>query len=301
MLGEGRRIATHLGATLYGIVISDDTDTQAIEQVGLGGADKIIPLSVPNATTPKRHDLAPSLFHFTEILKPNLILCPDSADAKELAPRLAAQMGALFLSDVSVEHAPDEVLLHEWNWDRTKRRTVTTSEFTIPVVATVSTANMETAHGEDDAEVISIDSPTVEGYDISLREQPASAQHLEEAEIVVTAGLGAAEFLDQVDRLAEALGACRASTQSLWQAGLADKASVVDLSIRRIAPRLNLICGAAGSPSHLGAIGAGCTIVALGRDPLSPLFRAATYGLLGELAETLPACTSEASRLRGDA
>jgi electron transfer flavoprotein alpha subunit len=177
--------------------------------------------------------------------------------------------------------------LHEWADGRTAIRTLCASEVALPVVATLSPSTLETAQGEDDADVIFFEGPPGDGSFFSvLSASGLGASRASNAEVVVTAGAGAEHCLDEVDRFAAALGAVRASTQTLADR-IGGSAPVVDIRHERVAPRLYIACGASGSPQHLDAISSGATIVAIDRDPKAPVVRAAHYALLGDLSSLL--------------
>jgi electron transfer flavoprotein alpha subunit len=301
VLGEGRRIACQLGATLYGVGAETDEDNEAwIAEAGLGGADKVVLLSgMAGAGPTGSRDLALALSELCLTLKPNLVLMGESVNARAVGGALAARMGALFVADATTESHEDGTLtLRERGGTRIRQREIAASEVALPVVATLSAATLSRTQGDDDADLIFFKAAVMVGEVCEVIETNTRPAPLLDAEVVVTAGMGAAEHLPLVDDLAHSLGAARASTRTLWQEGLADEASVVDWSQNRISPRLCIICGASGSSSHLAAISGGTAIVALGRDPMSPAFRAADYALIGELASTLPAMTQEAARFK---
>lgn len=301
VLATGRRIATRLGATLYGLAAETDGDNDGwISETGEGGADKVILLSGSFAAEQVRAEtLVEGLAAVVTSLRPRLVLLAESASGRQLAARLATQMGALLLSDVTVIEKGTAIHFVEWSSSRRKARSIVASEIELPVVATISTANVRQQRGEDDADVIFFKSPTSAQTPPDLLTRTSDLDRFDGADIVVGAGVGAAHCLPLVDELARALGAVRASTRSLWQAGLAEKNTVVDWELQRIAPRLYIICGASGSASHLSAVASGSKVVTLGRDPLSPAMRAACYGLLGELELTLPTLTQKADAVVG--
>lgn len=301
VLGEGRRIASHLGATLYAVgAASEDENEGWIAEAGLGGADKVVLVSGGSQDHTAMHDMVTALAELCAGLKPNLVLMAECADARTLAGAVAARMGAILLADATTEcDAEGSLTLRERNCNRGHQRLVAASELALPVVATLSIATLKAACGQDDADLICARVATTAKSSCALLDSSTRESSLDGAEVVVTAGLGASAYLPQVDALAKAMGAARASTRTLWQEGIAGQANVVDWAQNRIAPRLYIICGASGSASHLAAVSGGTTIVVLGRDPTSPAFRAASYALIGDLGATLPAFAKQAALLAG--
>ncbi len=297
VLGEGRRIASHLGATLYAVASDTASSDEAwMSDAGLGGADKLVLLSnVGEGDYVSTLRMGAALAELCTTLKPNLVLMAESADARMVGGALAARMGALFIADAtSGMDREGDLSFCQRHGDRLRQRTIAASEVAIPVVATISVAALATAHGVDDADLIffKASQSTAKPYRLTIAtpRNPSLAR----AACIVTAGLGARDLLPQVDALAACMGATRGSTRSLWKAGLAEEDTVIDWRQTRVAPTLYVICGASGSASHLAAISSGSAIVALGNDPLSPAIRAAQYALIGELASTIPALAEEA-------
>lgn len=303
VLGEGRRIASHLGATLYGVTAepADNNDESWMSEAGWGGADKLVLLSnLGEGDYVSTLRMGAALSELCSMLKPNLVLMAESADARMVGGALAAGMGAIFVADAITRRESGGALsLCQRRGDRLHERTIAASDVAVPVVATVSVASLSQAYGVDDADLIFFraSQPAIGPYRLTHSEQRNPS--LANAGCVVTAGLGAKDLLPQVDALAACMGATRASTRSLWKAGLAEEETVVDWRQTRIAPRLCIICGAFGSASHLSAISGGTAIVALGSNPLSPAIRAAQFALIGDLATTLPALAEEALRKDG--
>lgn len=295
----GRKIASQLGATLYALAPETSGDNDRwISETGIGGADKVVLLSGEFAADEVRAEsLVPGLSAVVHSLHPRLILMAESARARLLAARLASEIKGLMLSDATVVERNSQLHVEEWSCGRRQRRSLNLSELAHPLVATISTANVEPQKGEDDADVIFFKSPPALTEIPELLHTSNGLDALQGAELIVCAGMGAAPLLPLVDELARALGGVRASTKSLWRAGLAEKDSVVDWEFQRVSPRLYVICGASGSASHLGAVTAGAHVITLGRDPFSASMRAATYGLLGELELLLPTLTQKADAL----
>jgi electron transfer flavoprotein alpha subunit len=70
--------------------------------------------------------------------------------------------------------------------------------------------------------------------------------------------------------------------------GLAPTERQIGIGARSVAPELYIVCAASGSSAHLGAISSDAEIVAIDIDPEAPIFRAASYGIVGDLADILP-------------
>jgi electron transfer flavoprotein alpha subunit len=66
----------------------------------------------------------------------------------------------------------------------------------------------------------------------------------------------------------------------------------------KISPKLYVGIGVSGAVQHtVGMVGSE-TIVAVNRDPAAPIFKLATYGIVGDLFEVVPLLTEEVKRVR---
>src|SRR5262249_19251999 len=130
-----------------------------------------------------------------------------------------------------------------------------------------------------------------------VRRAADPAAGLDRARVIVVAGAGVgASVYPLVRTLAQVLGGEVAVTRAAVERGLDSSDREVGIGGRRGAPQLYAVCGASGAPEHLLAVAPGARIVAINRDPDAPIFRVASYGLVGDVAEILPALIAAADR-----
>ncbi|MCP4445751.1 MAG: hypothetical protein GY811_10480 [Myxococcales bacterium] len=305
VLAHARRIASHLGATLYAIAAENDEDSDTwIAEAGLAGADKVVLLSFEPATCGDARAgeqelglLAAAVMAVADALSPNLFLLDDDATGGALAPALAGHLAAHVLEGAESTLTQDgDVILEARTPDRSSRRLLSLTNTEAPIVATPSAAAVSATHGQDDADVIFFKAPR---YPVALATTVAPTPRGRTPEpaldgpTVVCAGLLALPVLESVRALADLLGAPLVFTKNLAEelAGHGEIANgpVVDTTEDSIAPTLYLTCGASGNDGHLGAIALGTKIVSQASCPRNRALRAARYVLLGDVVDTVPA------------
>ena len=121
------------------------------------------------------------------------------------------------------------------------------------------------------------------------------------AEVVVVGGrgLGGPEGFDLVRELAGALGGVVGATRGAVDSEWIGHAHQVGQTGRTIAPKLYIGLGVAGAVQHLVGMQGSDTIVAVNTDPNAPIFDVATYGIVGDLYQVVPAMLEHLKELRG--
>ena len=305
VLGEGRRIASSLGAALYAAVVlapgSETPPSALVTTLGQGGADRIVCVTAALPQPALWATVGPALATVCEHVRPSLVLLAASAGGRDVAPRLAARLGGAFIAEPGVETGPrGEVVLSRAVYGGDLWRRISLDDLDVVAVATLDDRRAR-ARGGDDAEVMQLDTsvatdPRVEVLGATADDGAA----LERARVVVTAGAGVGpEAMALIERLAQALGAELGGTRGACARGHVPPAREIGVGARRIAPDLYVVCGASGSVAHLGAVSIDAEIVAIDRDPQAPIFRAARWGLVGRGEDVVPGLLDALAAGRG--
>lgn len=113
---------------------------------------------------------------------------------------------------------------------------------------------------------------------------------LPEAEKVVSAGRGmkGPENWGMIEKLAQTLGATTACSRPVADTGWRPHHEHVGQTGIAIRPNLYIAIGISGAIQHLAGVNNSKTIVVINKDPEAPFFKAADYGVVGDLFEVVP-------------
>lgn len=133
-----------------------------------------------------------------------------------------------------------------------------------------------------------------EGYSMTVEIQSTGSgdSGLLDATKVISVGRGlkSKDDLAIVEELAAVMGAeISCSMPVADDLGWVAKDHYVGRSGQKIAPRIYLTLGISGAPQHLEGVRGAKIIAAINNDPEARIFRAADYGIVGDLYEIIPA------------
>ncbi|MBE3721313.1 electron transfer flavoprotein subunit alpha/FixB family protein [Vibrio parahaemolyticus] len=211
-----------------------------------------------------------------------------SSKGKDLAPRIAAKCGVGQISDI-VQVVDDKTFIRPIYAGNAFAK-VTSNDKLRVVTVRVSAFDPVACNSQVDIEhqQTSAQSPVVElvAIDKTVSERP----ELTAAEIVISGGrgVGSKENFELIEKVADKLGAAIGASRAAVDAGFVANDLQVGQTGKIVAPKLYIAVGISGAIQHLAGMKESKVIVAINKDPDSPIFEVADYGLVGDLFEILP-------------
>ncbi|MFT5886458.1 MAG: electron transfer flavoprotein alpha subunit [Arcticibacterium sp.] len=153
--------------------------------------------------------------------------------------------------------------------------------------------------------VTSSDTAVVEAFEATVNDAAFSAKitdtlkatgtvSLPEADLVVSGGRGmkGPEHWQPLLDLAEALGATTACSKPVSDLDWRPHHEHVGQTGVKVSPNLYIACGISGAIQHLAGVNSSKVIVVINTDPEAPFFKAADYGIVGDVFDVLPKLTA---------
>jgi len=129
----------------------------------------------------------------------------------------------------------------------------------------------------------------------------AGKVELTEASTIVTGGRGlkGPENWGLVENLAKSLSAAMGATRAVVDLGWRPHAEQVGQTGKTVSPNLYIAIAVSGAIQHQAGMRTSKIIVAINKDPDAPIFKFATYGIVGDAFEVVPALTEEFKKVLG--
>jgi len=296
LLNIGRELAVKMG-TRVAVFLSQDRE--AAQNYIECGADEV--LFLPPLTGDQSIDAYISII--AEEAKsgdPDLILLSATMRGKDMAARIAAHLDTGLCSScmaLTFDEKSKSLVMERLAYGGAAVQKVTCT--TRPAMATIPPRTYEPATPKEDRQGQIRELPAPLSSEVKVLEKKMKervAKDITEARIIVCAGRGIEknEDLALVRQLADALGGEIACTRPIAEEyhWLVEELCI-GLSGAHVKPDLYLGIGVSGQVQHVTGIRNAKVIAAVNKDENAPIFKAADFGIVGDLYDVLPKLIAE--------
>lgn len=291
----GSKVAQKTGETSYAIVLGNASESH-LAQLGAYGVQEVLHVAGDHFAEVNATAFAKILTEAVQKIQANLIVGAKSSVCDAILSRLAGALKAGIVGNVT------ELPTFEDGF-RVKRSIFTGKAFAevkvdTPIkVLTIKKNAVEAIAGEGLAQVTSF-TTSVNASDfigkVTETIKASGTISLPEADIVVSGGRGmkGPEHWAPLQELADALGAATACSKPVSDADWRPHHEHVGQTGVKVAPNLYIACGISGAIQHLAGVNSSKVIVVINKDPEAPFFKAADYGIIGDVFDVLPKLTA---------
>ena len=297
LLAWGKDLAEKLGVELSSIIIGHDVKDKANELI-YRGADNVYVVDDPALENFRADPYSKILTSLIEEYKPEILIASATTIGRTLMPICAVKLQTGLTADCTgLDIDIDERLLIQTRpaiggnimatiktpTSRPQMSTVRPKS-KIPLPMDELRKGKITIKEFGDEYLVS----RVKRVDF-LREETVGAP-IQDADIIVSFGKGLkdAKNAELINELAELLGGSVGASRKAVDLGWISYSHQVGLSGKTVSPKLYIACGISGAVQHLAGMSSAETVIAINSDPEADIFRAADFGVVGDVFEVIP-------------
>jgi electron transfer flavoprotein alpha subunit len=307
LLGVGADLAKARNVELCSLVVGDNVEHLANEAFAYG-ASKVYLVDDPVFHYYRTESYYKCLCYLIEKYKPEIVLIGATGLGRDLAGAVATNLQTGLTADCTGLSIDDKGFLLQTRpaFGGNIMATILT-EYTRPQMSTVRPHVMPLP--ARDASRMG----TIVREKVPLKEEEIAAKVLEiiadenldsvdvaAADIIVSGGRGMcnSDNYKILQELANELGGVVACSRAAVEAGWMPLERQVGQTGKTVRPKIYFAVGISGAIQHLVGMQDSDTIIAINRDKSAPIFEVATYGIVGDLFQVIPAITNYVREMR---
>ena len=236
--------------------------------------------------------------------QPALLLFPNSYDARDVAGRLSAKLGATLMANATDVLGEDGAQTAIFGGAK-----IVDVKLGGPgpklVLVRPKSFEPESAGGGAAQVVpveVAIPDEAKQAKRVERHEEAATGPKLEDAPVVVSGGRGLqqAENFKLLEELASAIGnAAVGASRAVVDAGWVPYNMQIGQTGKTVKPKVYIACGISGATQHIVGMKSSERIIAINKDADAPIFSLADLGVVGDALKILPQLTQEVKSRKG--
>ena len=308
LLGVGQELAASLGVELCAMVIGDQVEHLCTEAFAYG-ASKVYLLDAPLYRHYRTEAYVEACCHLIETYKPEVILMGATGMGRDLAGAVATRVATGLTADCTGLAIDDKRNLMQTRpaFGGNIMATIMCDKFR-PQMSTVRPNVMPMPERREGAQgtvvrdtfVVPEENILTKVIEIIRDAHSKSTVDITGAEFIISGGRGMmgpdnfAMLQELADELGGVVGASRSAVDAGWMPG--DRQ--VGQTGKTVRPKIYIACGISGAIQHLVGMQDSDIVIAINRDKNAPIFEVATYGIVGDLFQVVPAMTRKIRALK---
>ena len=308
LLGEGRKLADDLGMDLCAVLLGSGISGCVSELIDRG-ADQVYVADHPGLEHYLDEPYSAVLTDLIRKRKPCIFLCGATNVGRSMVSRVAVPVCAGLTADctgLSIDPETKNLLQTRPAFGGNIMATII-SPNNRPQMATVRHKVMKEAEVTKGRSGKTVEVEVVEAIlkcrtkRLRFDRNRDSTVSIAEADIIVSGGRGLQkpENFAVLRELAEVIGAGVGASRATVDAGWIPYSHQVGQTGKTVSPKLYIACGISGQIQHLAGMSSADVIVAINRDADAPIFKVATYGIVGDVMAVVPMLTKEFRKILG--
>lgn len=296
LLVEGRRLADILGTTLAALAIGYGIK-EKVSCLFDYGVDKVYLIESPIFKNQLDDIFAKAIVQTISRYKPEIFLSGATSFGRSMIPRVAAILKTGLTADCTgLDIDANKKLLLQ-----------TRPTFGGNIMATIICPNSQPQMATVRPHAMGAGTPEVKRGDIieiPIQENLFKSRlwlletvdaieekiNITDYDIIVSGGrgIGCAENFGLLRELADLLGGVVGASRAAVDSGWISYPHQVGQTGKTVNPKIYIACGISGAVQHLAGMQTSDVIIAINKDLDAPIFKVATYGIVGDLFEVVP-------------
>ncbi len=307
LLGVGAKLARSLDVDLCTVVIGDKVENLCQESFAYGASMAYL-IDAPVFHYYRTEAYYKAICYLVQKYKPEILLMGATGLGRDLAGAVATKLNTGLTADCTGLDIDDKGFLLQTRpaFGGNIMATIFT-ERTRPQMATVRphVMIMPARDNSRKGEVIS-ESFAIKEEDVAVKvlevidDCNADCIDIAAADVIVSGGRGmrGSENFALLQQLADELNGVIGCSRAAVEAGWMPAERQVGQTGKTVRPKIYIACGISGAIQHLVGMQSSDVIIAINQDKQAPIFEVATYGIVGDVFQVVPALINQIKELR---